>query len=230
MAKPSDLQPGSVLPAPPAAPRPEVADLLGLGSHSARKSYYPELAARLDELERERNRYKWLFEHAVHGIFQASLHDGIRAANPALAHMLGYDDPQEVLWSQVDEVNRQRVLLPGSAFQDHYLACMDVVGNYEKAPRAEGAWESLVEECAGWRGDALVSHELFAGCVAEHIARFHPRDEAVVEVEVRAADRSRRHAHDRVVRIDDRRIGNVGELNVLLALPDDRFHLRPPSR
>ena len=99
MAKPSDLQPDSVLPAPPAAPRPEVADLLGLGSHSARKSYYPELAARLDELERERNRYKWLFEHAVHGIFQASLHDGMRAANPALAHMLGYDDPQQVLWS-----------------------------------------------------------------------------------------------------------------------------------
>lgn len=91
MAKPSE---GEV--------RPNVADLLGLGSHSARKSYYPELSARLDELERERNRYKWLFEHAVHGIFQAGLQDGIRAANPALAHMLGYDDPQEVLWSQHD--------------------------------------------------------------------------------------------------------------------------------
>jgi PAS domain S-box-containing protein len=88
MARPSD--------------RPEVADLLGLGSHSARKSYYPELAARLDELERERNRYKWLFEHAVHGIFQARLNHGIRAANPALAHMLGYDEPDQVLWSHAD--------------------------------------------------------------------------------------------------------------------------------
>ena len=73
--------------------------LLGLGSHSTRKSHYPELIARLEELETERNRYKWLFEHAVHGIFQASLHEGFRAANPALARMLGYDDPQEVLWS-----------------------------------------------------------------------------------------------------------------------------------
>ena len=105
MAKPSDGQPGmagaadSPLAAPTATARPGIADLLGLGSHSARKSYYPELSARLDELERERNRYKWLFEHAVHGIFQASLHDGMRAANPALAHMLGYDDPQQVLWS-----------------------------------------------------------------------------------------------------------------------------------
>lgn len=79
-----------------------LAGLLGLGDHSARKSHYPELAARLDELEAERNRYKWLFENAVHGIFQASLEDGMRAANPALARMLGYDDPQAVLFSLKD--------------------------------------------------------------------------------------------------------------------------------
>ncbi|WXL27450.1 NahK/ErcS family hybrid sensor histidine kinase/response regulator [Ectopseudomonas mendocina] len=76
-----------------------LAGLLGLGSHSARKSHYPELMARLDELETERNRYKWLFEHAVHGIFQASIQDGLLAANPALARMLGYDSPQDVLLS-----------------------------------------------------------------------------------------------------------------------------------
>ncbi|EJM53829.1 PAS domain S-box [Pseudomonas sp. GM49] len=90
MAKPSDEQ------------QRALAGLLGLGSHSARKSHYPELAARLDDLEAERNRYKWLFENAVHGIFQASLRDGMRAANPALAHMLGYQDPQEVLFSLTD--------------------------------------------------------------------------------------------------------------------------------
>ena len=90
MAKPSDEQ------------QRALAGLLGLGSHSARKSHYPELAARLDELEAERNRYKWLFENAVQGIFQASLQDGMRAANPALARMLGYQDPQEVLFSLTD--------------------------------------------------------------------------------------------------------------------------------
>ena len=79
-----------------------LAGLLGLGNHSARKSHYPELAARLEDLETERNRYKWLFEHAVHGIFQASLLAGMRAANPALARMLGYSDPQEVLFSLAD--------------------------------------------------------------------------------------------------------------------------------
>lgn len=79
-----------------------LAGLLGLGSQSARKSHYPELLARLEELETERNRYKWLFEHAVHGIIQASLQDGVLAANPAMARMLGYDDPQQVLWAPDD--------------------------------------------------------------------------------------------------------------------------------
>jgi len=79
-----------------------LAQLLGFGSHSARKSHYPELVARLEELEGERNRYKWLFEHAVHGIFQASIHEGIRAANPALARMLNYDTPEEALWALTD--------------------------------------------------------------------------------------------------------------------------------
>jgi len=90
MAKPSDQQ------------QQALAGLLGLGNHSARKSHYPELAARLQELEAERNRYKWLFENAVHGVFQASLLEGMRAANPALARMLGYADPQDVLFSLTD--------------------------------------------------------------------------------------------------------------------------------
>ena len=99
--------------AKPSEPQASVAGLLGLGSHSARKSYYPELSARVDELEHERNRYKWLFEHAVHGIFQARLDHGILAANPALAHMLGYDDPQQVLWAK--EALAERMFVGGEA-------------------------------------------------------------------------------------------------------------------
>ncbi|WP_313037455.1 hybrid sensor histidine kinase/response regulator [Stutzerimonas nitrititolerans] len=90
MPKPSDEQ------------QQALAQLLGFGSHSARKSHYPELLSRLEELEAERNRYKWLFEHAVHGIFQASLQEGIRAANPALARMLGYESPEDALWALTD--------------------------------------------------------------------------------------------------------------------------------
>ncbi|WP_299178993.1 NahK/ErcS family hybrid sensor histidine kinase/response regulator [uncultured Neptuniibacter sp.] len=67
-----------------------VTSLIGLGNHSARKSYYPELVSKLDELEQEKNRYKWLFENAQHGIFQASLDGGISTANPAIVKICGY--------------------------------------------------------------------------------------------------------------------------------------------
>lgn len=87
----------------PSDPRREVlTGLLGLGSQSSRKSYYPELLARLEELEAERNRYKWLFENALHGIFQAGLGQGFLSVNRALARMLAYADAQALLGSHTD--------------------------------------------------------------------------------------------------------------------------------
>ena len=74
-----------------------LAGLLGLSDSSARKSHYPELLAQLEELEHERNRYKWLFEHATYGVFQAYLSGGLSAVNPALASMLGYACVDELL-------------------------------------------------------------------------------------------------------------------------------------
>jgi len=73
-----------------------VGDLLGLGSQSVRKNYYPALQERIEELERERNRYKWLFENALHGIFQANLRGGFLACNPAMARICGYDSPEQL--------------------------------------------------------------------------------------------------------------------------------------
>ena len=113
-------------PLPADAPLPRdneaLAGLLGLGSNSARKSHYPELLSRLEELETERNRYKWLFEHAVHGIFQASLSEGLRTANPALARMLGYDDPQQVLWDLSDLATH--LFVGGAAELEHIRAVL----------------------------------------------------------------------------------------------------------
>ena len=74
-----------------------LAGLLGLSDQSARKSHYPELLLQLEEVERERNRYKWLFEHATYGIFQSHIGGGFSAVNPALAHMLGYASAEEFL-------------------------------------------------------------------------------------------------------------------------------------
>lgn len=142
-----------------------LAGLLGLGSQSARKSHYPELLARLEELEIERNRYKWLFEHAVHGIIQASLQDGVLAANPAMARMLGYDDPQQVLWSPDDlarhlfvggfdelEVIRQR-LSQGQALLGYETrlrrrdgSTIDVLMNLLLKSEGEGVFEGFVAD------------------------------------------------------------------------------------
>ncbi|BES73074.1 ATP-binding protein [Marinobacter nanhaiticus D15-8W] len=67
-----------------------VEDLLGLGSHSVRKNYYPALLERLADIEAEKNRYKWLFDNALHGIFQADLRGGLLSCNPAMAGICGY--------------------------------------------------------------------------------------------------------------------------------------------
>ncbi len=74
-----------------------LAGLLGLSDQSSRKIHYPELLLQLEEVERERNRYKWLFEHATYGIFQSCMGGGFRAVNPALASMLGYASADELL-------------------------------------------------------------------------------------------------------------------------------------
>jgi PAS domain S-box-containing protein len=136
MAKPSDEQ------------QRALAGLLGLGNHSARKSHYPELSARLDELEAERNRYKWLFENAVHGIFQASLLEGMRAANPALARMLGYQDPQEVLFSLADLASN---LFVGGAEE------LENIGEILKTQRSLHGYETQLRRKDGSSLDVLMN-------------------------------------------------------------------------
>lgn len=42
-------------------------------------------------------KYRSLFEHATEGIFQAPVAGGFSEVNPAMARILGYDSPQEVL-------------------------------------------------------------------------------------------------------------------------------------
>jgi PAS domain S-box-containing protein len=68
----------------------EVGDLLGLGRQSVRKNYYLALQERLEDLDQERNRYKWLFEKALHGIFQGDLRGGFLDCNSAMAKICGY--------------------------------------------------------------------------------------------------------------------------------------------
>ncbi|MBC9249888.1 hybrid sensor histidine kinase/response regulator [Pseudomonas alcaligenes] len=115
------------MPKPSDSRNEALAGLLGLGSQSVRKSHYPELLARLEELETERNRYKWLFENAVHGIFQASLGEGLQAANPALARMLGYADAQQMPWSLSDLA--EQLFVAGRAEMQQIRATLERQGS-----------------------------------------------------------------------------------------------------
>src|SRR5690606_14642789 len=65
-----------------------------------------------------------------------------------------------------------------------------------------------------------LAHEL----VADDVAGAHPGDEPVVEMEVRATDRRRRDADDRVLWVEDRRIRHAVDADVARSVPDDGLH------
>jgi hypothetical protein len=102
---------------------------------------------------------------------------------------------QDILWSGRETALEHGILLPLNDFHDHYLASVDLrQQSYleQFPPRAIGIWERLAEESRAWRGDVLVSHELFAGATAEQ-ARTAVRSfgDAEVHVIVTARDLER---------------------------------------
>lgn len=113
-------------------------DLIGLGNQSARKTYHAELATTIEQLEAERNHYKWLFDNALHGIFQASLAGELIDANPAMAHLCGYAD-QAQLQQQLPDL-RQLFETPASyALLVSLLRDRGLVRGYEtRIRRADG--------------------------------------------------------------------------------------------
>lgn len=70
--------------------------IIGLGKFSARKSYYPELQLKINELKEEKNRYERIFVDALNGIFQAEINGGIIFANPAFINLCGYNSLDEL--------------------------------------------------------------------------------------------------------------------------------------
>jgi diguanylate cyclase (GGDEF)-like protein/PAS domain S-box-containing protein len=57
-------------------------------------------------------KYRNLFENALEGIFQSSLDGDLITANPALARMLGYDSPEELM-TRVNDPDVDLYVLPG---------------------------------------------------------------------------------------------------------------------
>ena len=77
----------------------DVQGIIGLGKFSARKSYYPELQKKMEELRLERNKYERIFSGALGGIFQARLSGDIIVANPAMLSLCGYENVADLAHS-----------------------------------------------------------------------------------------------------------------------------------
>lgn len=72
---------------------------------------------------------------------------------------------QNVLWRNRDALRQAGVLYPGLSKDAQFHAAMDLRQAYFQEhlnPAVPGAWERLVGQARAWRGDVVVSHELFS--------------------------------------------------------------------
>ncbi|WP_037067563.1 hypothetical protein [Pseudonocardia acaciae] len=72
---------------------------------------------------------------------------------------------QEVLWANRDALRRSGVLYPGLSKDAQFHAVMDLrKAHYQEHanPAVAGAWRRLADQARSWRGDVVLSHELFS--------------------------------------------------------------------
>lgn len=74
----------------------------------------------LDALQHAELRYRHIFEHASEGIFQTTRDGSYLAANPALAHIYGYDSP-EALITDLSDIDRRLYVKAGRREVFHRL-------------------------------------------------------------------------------------------------------------
>jgi len=107
-------------------------------------------------------KYRGIFENAVEGIFQSTPEGQWISANPALAHMLGYESPQELMAS-VTDIERQLYVEADSRveyrrqLEEHGI----VRGGVTQFRRKDGSslWVSVSARAVRDESGALVSYE-----------------------------------------------------------------------
>nr|WP_320135249.1 NahK/ErcS family hybrid sensor histidine kinase/response regulator [uncultured Amphritea sp.] len=185
--------------------------LMGLGGQSARKSHYPELLAKIEELEAEKNRYKLIFDHAQHGIFQARLNQGLITANSALARICGYTDAEQ-LCGRVESFAAD--LLFDADEYPLFLERLQLYGkllSYEtRLKRQDGSavdvsLNVLLKQDA--RGDLL---EVFVADITERKKAQNKLKKLNEELEVRVDDRTQE-----LVSLNDKLVREISERSVI---------------
>ncbi len=64
------------------------------------------LSSMMEGLCRSEEKYRYIFENAIEGLFQTSLDGRFLSASPAMARILGYDSPEELI-REVSDLQRQ---------------------------------------------------------------------------------------------------------------------------
>ena len=154
------------------------------------------------EVRRERRqaeeKYRSIFENAVEGIFQTTVDGRFLTANPAMARMLGYESPEELLGA-VSNISDQLYVEPGRREEFYQLALQDgfVSGFEVQMYRKDGdtVWVSANARAIYDAGGAISGYE---GTV-ENITERKRAEEALRRIREAERHRIARELHDVVL-------------------------------
>jgi PAS domain S-box-containing protein len=98
-----------------------------------------ESASLYTQVRRAEEKYRSIFENAVEGIFQSTSERRFLTVNPSLAHILGYDSPEEII-SSLTDVGAQLYVNPEQADEvTRILEAQGIVQGFEfEAYRKDG--------------------------------------------------------------------------------------------
>jgi two-component system, NarL family, sensor histidine kinase UhpB len=150
------------------------------------------------ERRQAEEKYRSIFENAVEGIFQTTVDGRFLTANPAMARMLGYETPEELLGA-ISSIRDQLYVEPGRREDFYQLALRDgFVSGFElQMHRQDG---TLVWASANARAvyDADGSISGYEGTV-EDITERKRAEEALREIREAERRRIARELHDVVL-------------------------------
>src|ERR687889_213587 len=151
-----------------------------------------------EERRQAEEKYRTIFENAIEGIFRSTVDGRFLTANPAMARMLGYESPEELLGA-VSNISDQLYVEPGRREEFYQLALQDgfVSGFEVQMYRKDGdtVWVSANARAIYDAGGAISGYE---GTV-ENITERKRAEEALRQIREAERRRIARELHDVVL-------------------------------
>lgn len=178
------------------------------------------VAARTAELRALEQQYRALFEQAAEGIYEATLEGQYRLVNPALAGLLGYDSPEEML-ELVSDAGRQVYVEPGRHAEFMELLIGEgLVTQFESEARRRDGSLVWISENARLMHDSTGAMLGYTGTVEDTTER---RRAEAAQAALRAQEEAAR-AKDEIASIVSHELrtplnGVIGMIELLLDTP-----------